>query len=168
VHIDDIAHALSMQCRFNGHCNRFYSVAQHSVHVAEICRERECTTLGVLGALLHDAAEAYTGDLVRPLKMLLPGAYERIERQAERAVSTALMPHGARVGGQEAKRADMIMLATEARDLMGVNCARYWESIAGVKPREERITPLQPNEARRLFLSWYDDLYTQLAKERMP
>lgn len=74
--IVDVAHSLSMICRFNGHSQAFYSVAEHSLHVAmEV--DRRCTEAGVprlnaikrvLQALLHDAPEAYLGDTVRPLK----------------------------------------------------------------------------------------------------
>src|SRR5690606_2723306 len=59
----DLAHSLSMQCRFNGHTSSFYSVAQHCLLVAELVPEEH-----KLAALLHDATEAYVGDLVRPLK----------------------------------------------------------------------------------------------------
>jgi len=67
VEIEDIAHALSMLCRYNGHVDQFYSVAQHSVLVAEQF-EHYNGQEGALAALLHDAAEAYVGDMISPIK----------------------------------------------------------------------------------------------------
>ena len=61
--IDDIAHALALQCRYNGHCREFYSVAQHCCLVHDVCP----AGLRWLG-LMHDAAEAYLGDVVSPIK----------------------------------------------------------------------------------------------------
>lgn len=63
IDIEGIAHALSLLCRFNGHCTRFCSVAEHSVHVA-----REIDLDLAMEGLLHDAAEAYLGDVHSPLK----------------------------------------------------------------------------------------------------
>src|ERR1700734_2059257 len=60
--IEDIAHGLANICRYSGQCNRFYSVAEHSVLVSEIAVGFE------LEALMHDAAEAFLGDITRPLK----------------------------------------------------------------------------------------------------
>src|SRR5438477_8188248 len=70
--IEDVAHGLANICRYAGQCRRFYSVAEHSILVSE-------TALGFeLEALLHDAAEAFMGDITRPLKQILP-QYKKIE-----------------------------------------------------------------------------------------
>ncbi|BAQ16065.1 phosphohydrolase [Methyloceanibacter caenitepidi] len=81
IDIRDIAHALANTCRFNGHCLRFYSVAEHSVAVAEnVPLEHRLT------ALLHDAAEAYLADVPRPVKPYLSG-YKDIERQLDECIA---------------------------------------------------------------------------------
>lgn len=74
INIEDIAHSLAMQCRYAGHCLRFYSVAEHSVLMA-----RHLAAAGspdALWALLHDASEAYLVDVPRPVKPFLTGYKE--------------------------------------------------------------------------------------------
>lgn len=68
INIEDIAHALSRQCRYNGHCVGFISVARHSIWVASRLETQGFDEVTQLTGLLHDAAEAYLGDLVRPIK----------------------------------------------------------------------------------------------------
>ena len=81
--IADIAHALAHQCRFGGHASKFYSVAEHSVHVSQLCLPEDA-----LWGLLHDASEAYLVDLPRPLKLLPEFApYREAERRLQRAVA---------------------------------------------------------------------------------
>jgi uncharacterized protein len=74
INIDDISHALSNICRFGGHCFPFYSVAQHSCIVAALAPQEL-----KLAALLHDAAEAYLGDVIKPLKLLIGERYTQFE-----------------------------------------------------------------------------------------
>ncbi len=68
IDITDIAHQLSMQVRFNGACSRFYSNAEHSVNAALIAHSFPDLKVHPLIALLHDAAEAYVGDMISPIK----------------------------------------------------------------------------------------------------
>lgn len=124
IEIADIAHALSMICRFNGHCRRFYSVAEHSCRVAEFVRDRQrpCQREVFRQALLHDAAEAYFGDVVRPIKRLdAMSAYRAAESNllymilqkydCAQATSTKLL-------SPVVVNSDCTLLATEKKYLM--------------------------------------------------
>lgn len=71
IHIEDIAHALSMMTRANGHFKTFYSVAQHSINCANEAAARGCSKRIQLACLLHDASEAYLSDITRPVKKQL-------------------------------------------------------------------------------------------------
>lgn len=72
IQIVDIAHALSLMCRANGHFPHFYSVAQHCVNCVREAAARGYSERVQLGCLLHDASEAYLSDVTRPIKQLLP------------------------------------------------------------------------------------------------
>lgn len=152
VSIDDIAHALSNVCRFGGHCRRFYSVAQHSVLVTRLVGEREPEHR--LAGLLHDASEAYLGDMIRPLKRTgQMGAFLEAERKVERVIwSTFGLP-------QElppvVKWADEKALATEARDIMGKPPVPWLPMPA---PDAHRIEPWMPGFARERFLETFYEL----------
>ena len=76
--IDDIAHALSMLCRANGHFRSFYSVGRHSINCMQEAKARGHSRKIQLACLLHDASEAYLCDLTRPVKAELP-RYREIE-----------------------------------------------------------------------------------------
>ena len=77
--INDIAHALGMMCRYGGHCNRFYSVAEHSVLMASYAEANLGTEIAQI-ALMHDATEAYLTDVIRPVKAHLSN-YREIENR---------------------------------------------------------------------------------------
>lgn len=113
IDIEDIAWALSNQCRFSGHTSEHFSVAQHSLMVSSILPEEL-----KLQGLLHDASEAYLCDLPKPLKHLADfSAYRRIEKNAQQVIYRKygiIYPDP-----PEIKKADAILLGTEARDLMG-------------------------------------------------
>lgn len=80
IHIEDIAHALSLLCRGNGHVKTFFSVGQHCMRCALEAEARGYTRRVVLACLLHDASEAYMSDVTRPLKQYLP-QYKIFEQQ---------------------------------------------------------------------------------------
>lgn len=89
VHITDIAHALSRQCRYNGHVSGFLSVARHSVWVMQRIETLFASKRLAMTALLHDAAETYLGDMVRPLKhdATLGAAYVTAEAKLEQVIA---------------------------------------------------------------------------------
>jgi hypothetical protein len=142
--IYEITHALSNLCRFTGHTTAFYSVAQHSVLVSGIVPPHLA-----LKALLHDAAEAYLGDVSAPLKQLLP-EYKAIETRVE----AALLRHFGLDPSHDPiiKHADMRALATELRDLMP------GKNAVDVEPLAFHIRPLAPHEAAFTFLDRYEEL----------
>lgn len=89
--LGDIAHALAMSCRFGGHCSMHYSVAEHSVAVADWLRDRGHGEDVQRAGLLHDAAEAYIGDVISPMKRALAAlggvvALEELEARWHRAI----------------------------------------------------------------------------------
>lgn len=81
ISILDIAHALSMQCRYNGHVRNLYSVAEHCVLVSRLVAPENA-----LWALLHDATEAYVGDMIPPLKLHMP-EFQAVENKVMRAIA---------------------------------------------------------------------------------
>lgn len=149
ISINDIAAALSNLCRFTGHTNDFYSVAQHSVAVSRLVPPEHA-----LAGLLHDAAEAYIGDVSSPLKHLLP-EYKAIEARIEAAIfkNFGLPP----VLPACVKQADLVMLATEQRDLMPPH-DDVWPLIAKVQPREKKVRPVTSSYALLEFLDRFDEL----------
>ena len=82
IHIEDIAHSLSLMTRANGHCSHFYSVAQHAINCYSEANSRGYSTRVQLGCLLHDASESYISDLTRPVKRNL-SAYFLIEEKLQ-------------------------------------------------------------------------------------
>lgn len=151
IALEDIAHALSMQCRYNGHARRFYSIAEHSLLVARVLRERGYSESVQRVGLMHDAAEAYVGDMVAPIKMQpnLDG-FRDIEHGFARAIQIAFELEDI---GPEVKRVDLELLATEAPQVLPWPPPRDWELPEWAQPIPGlELEFLEPAEAERLFL----------------
>ena len=157
VDIRDIAHALALQCRFNGHVREFYSVAQHSVHVSDFLGDHYGldATLRLVG-LLHDASEAYLGDLITPVKAMCP-QFKVLEMKVEQAVADRFGFDSDLFDSLLVKRADRVMLATEATQLLD-HPPRGWD-LEDVDAAPFTLAPLGPAEAEKLFLTRFQELY---------
>lgn len=150
IEITDIATALSNICRFAGHLPEFYSVAQHSVLCSLIVPAEYA-----FEALMHDAAEAYCQDIPAPLKALLPD-YREIEAYVD-----ALVRFKFGIPLEQTpcvKYADLVMLATERRDLE-IDDGTVWPRLQGIPPSELiQIAPLRPGQAFGAFMGRFNEL----------
>ena len=149
VDIRDIATALSRLCRFTGHPSKFYSVAQHSVMASYLV-----STPLALEALMHDAAEAYCGDVNTMLKGLLPD-YKVIEKRVDQLIRERLNLPSAM--SPAVRHADLVMLATERRDLMPEDETR-WDCLQGIFPLMTPILAWNPEHAQERFLARWREL----------
>lgn len=146
VHIEDIAHALSLQCRYAGHCIQFYSVAEHSCHVA-LWLLRNYGPMTAMYGLLHDASEAYLVDVPRPVKPYLAG-YKDAETKVQDAVHVRF---GLGVGMPKAvKEADDRIIADELVNLRPMEWHARYDDPLGVK-----IGCWKPDAAEDEFLSMF-------------
>lgn len=118
IYIQDISYALSNLCRFTGHTLHFYSVAEHCIRVYNV--------VGTLGALLHDAHEAYIGDVSSPLKTLLPD-YRALE---SRWVQRIEQEFGVKCNTPEIRDADEMLTQMELR-------GHYGQRLLPVEARKE-------------------------------
>lgn len=172
--IEDIAHALSLVCRFTGHTYCFYSVADHSLRVSRLVDQIvmaqpgsltvriEAAREAALWGLMHDASEAYLCDVPSPIKRA-PGIgmlYKGYERNLMEAIALRfdLSPYEPSV----VKDADRILLNTEMRDLMGVHVDALPEWQCGNTCDHEAIFPLDAQHAEVEFLRRYHALTTAI------
>ena len=151
----DIAHALANQCRFGGHSRAFYSVAQHSVIVSRLVEERGGDAEDCFAALMHDATEAYLGDMPHPIKHRseLGAAFKAAEDELERALREHFR---IKPDVPEIKRADRALLATERRTFSSEDW--HWPELEGVEPLDLELTAWPPDEAARAFADRYAEL----------
>jgi hypothetical protein len=166
VDLEEIARALGHQCRYNGCTRQFYSVAEHCVLIARALRRDGATPDLQLAGLLHDAAEAYTGDLTWPVQAVLfaggpdhdPGPQIRRRYKAMQARLDALIC--ALVGldpewldDERVHDADMRILLDE-REVLLEGRPRPWV-VDGQEPLGVTIGCLSPEVAR---IGWLHEL----------
>jgi len=161
IRIEDIAHALAYQCRFNGHVTRFYSVAEHCLHCMDMAMDDEHFTprLALL-ALLHDAAEAYISDIPGGLKCLLPH-YRLIESRVMAAIYDAfdILPP-IEEEREIVRRLDKMALLTERRDILSAAHREIWDvpSDAPIDGLPLKTFTQDPQAVESRFIAAFHDL----------
>jgi uncharacterized protein len=150
ISIEDIAHSLSLLCRFAGHCKEFYSVAEHCYRVSFVVPEEHA-----LWGLMHDAGEAYCVDVPRPLKHLTGmESYRAHEKRVMKAICQWFgLPEEEPA---EVKLADKIMLVTEQRDLLKNSIPDF-----SIQPLINVISPVPSKWAEEMFLRRFKELTTK-------
>lgn len=158
IDIVDIAHSLSQQCRYAGHCNKFYSVAEHSVLLARHIEARKFNPLICMWALLHDASEAYLVDVPRPVKPYLPG-YKEAEENVMAAVVNHFGLSPARIPSA-VHLADRQILADEMAQNMSTPPAP-WNVGPALSIKLQFWTP---EKAKKHFLTTYERIEAKVKR----
>lgn len=161
IHLVDVAHALSNQCRFSGHSQWHYSVAQHSYLVSKLLERWDAEPLIQMHGLFHDGSETYLVDLATPLKKhrFFGRSYRAVEGPLQRAVCRRF---GLRTSMPSiVGAADAVLLATEVRDLMHKD-RPYWKKLAEKPDPKIKIEKWSQDKAKRRFLQRYVELKEQL------
>ncbi len=158
--IEDIAHGLSMKCRFTGQTKKFYSVAQHSYYVSNCLWDSHANNphrlVLSLWGLLHDAAEAYLADIPRPLKDDFKIGDETFRQVEDRLLEMIIRKYGLDWPEPlEVKVADNILLATEKRDFMPKRDRKIT-----VEPLNYELYSWTPESAEMYFLEKFRVLYS--------
>jgi len=116
--VPEIAHSLAQINRFTGHCKRPYSVAEHSLLVADLARLDGAPPLVQLAALMHDAHEAYVGDVASPIKLAVGRDWRAFEDSQAAELHRVLgLADVMRSEAKDIHHWDLVALATERRDL---------------------------------------------------
>lgn len=157
VTITDIAHAASMQCRYGGHCNVFYSVAEHSLLVSAMLKQWGYDPIIQMAGLMHDCDEALgLPDLPRPVKNFMPAYKEAGERLQKVVFEKYGLPYPFPA---EVHLADnSILFLYERPALMGSECEEHWKYDGELREADVRIANLWPDNAQDFFLRRYDVL----------
>jgi 5'-deoxynucleotidase YfbR-like HD superfamily hydrolase len=149
--IEDIAHALSMECRYGGHTAWHYSVAQHSVHVYDHLAYIGATRITCKQGLLHDTPEAYVKDIPRPLKALLGTGYKHLDSRVWSAISTRyLVPFDL---DPEVKVVDL-QLALDEKECLLSRPDKEWTGVSAQYKRTGLTIPeWSPARAKTEFMN---------------
>ncbi len=150
IEVQSIAAALSKVCRFGGHCPQFYSVAEHSIHATAMAASEGFGGDALVAVFLHDAAEAYIGDMVKPLKVTMP-QYGEAEQRMEAAIEAAFGIEFGRFT-DTIKRFDRAMLKAE-KVTMWPEDTEKWAGFGEIEDREVKFQFWAPNEAEMQFLA---------------
>jgi uncharacterized protein len=184
----DVGHALANLCRFNGHTRFFYSVAEHSMLVEELARR--CPTIRVFNpqrallALLHDAHEAYLGDMTTPVAHALDlvggfaavGGMKALKDRADRAIfaKAGLTPEDVARWMPEVKRADSLSLMIEREQIMALPPEPWAQELEDLVPearKHGRVNWMERSVASHLFTTQVQALVSVVAdlkKSKLP
>ena len=144
VTLNAVARGLANTCRFGGQCQQFYSVAEHSIYVSRLVP----APLALWG-LMHDASEAFIGDMPKPLKEVLPD-YKALEKRIEGPILAAFGLEGAMP--REVKDADMAMLSVEQVQVMANHDPWSWTIHTDDAHSRIKVAFLSPQEAYEAFV----------------
>lgn len=149
LQIVDIARGLANTCRYGGQIGRFYSVAEHSVHASYLVDPEYA-----YDALMHDAPEAVIGDMVKPLKEILPD-YQAVEDRVEASIFRQF--NVSNPLPKAVKTADIQMLILEKEQLKGN--FDEWSWCANVpRPRHIEMKCWTPSQSFSRFMARYSEL----------
>ena len=146
-----IGEALGKICRFGAQCPEFYSVAEHSVLCARLALEDGQPWKACRAVLMHDAAEAFVGDMIRPIKRSLP-SYRVIEHRIKYAIWDKFELDDSPDLREEIALYDNTMLRSEQECFWPG--ATPWPGLENYPCKPKLIRCLSPQEASREFLSW--------------
>ncbi len=153
--LTDIAHPLANICRYGGHSSKFFSVAQHCVLGSWMIDVKYAKAF-----LMHDAAEAYLGDLIKPLKNILAPIYNPLEERMMGAIAAKYRFSLDGEAGEKVKYVDNFMMATEIRDVTNAGILKHPTDISMVPKKEFFIKEFwTPEQAEREFLNRFEVLF---------
>lgn len=164
IEIKSIASALSKICRFGGHCPKFYSVAEHCIHATTLASFDGYTNDALIAIFLHDAAEAYIGDMVKPLKITMP-QYMEAEEKMEAAIQTAFNVDFSK-WKNEIKRFDLAMLKAE-KSIMWPRDTNKWNGLHEIENRIVEFKFWEPEQAEMQFITMAKKLQLKVNNENI-